>query len=125
MVDDFRKECELARKDLESEREKRLLDITFVGDQCYCLFCAWCNAYKPEIIEGTKSQLDYSKMRKTSYVNSDYFREFCNEIKSFDQKLKDHFIKKYIAEKYLGFEYFIDNTGKEKMRKNKSYKRSQ
>lgn len=116
-MDDFREECRKARLHNEWLKEQREKDIHFVGDQCYSLFCAWCNAYRPEILPGTTSQLDFAKMRTTSYVNPQFFREFCDEQKTFGRQIPDYQIKKFIAEKYFGYEYFTDVDGNEKMRK--------
>lgn len=113
----FEGQIELLHNERMREEERKRYDINYVGDMQYSLFCCWCNAYRAVVVPGIEGTIDMEQMKKTSYVNDKYFREYYKEIVSFKQKLPDDAIKKYIAEKYFGYEYYRDDNGNLRARK--------
>lgn len=111
-VDAFTYSIRQLQLEKQKERERQEFDIEYIGDLEYHLFCAWCNAYRAVLVPGTNGQIDMDKMKETSYVNEQFFKEYCDkELKggSFNRKIPDFQIKKYIAEKYFGYEYTYDH----------------
>lgn len=122
-------------RQMQNERhyreQQKQYDINYVGDLEYSLFCAWCNGFRPVIIPGTETEfehngeimkggkLDIEKMKKTSYVNPQFFKEYCEQEypNGFKRKISDDRIKRYIGEKYFGYEYYTDENGKLRARK--------
>lgn len=122
-------------RQMQNERhyreQQKEYDINYVGDLEYSLFCAWCNGYRPVILPGTETEyvhngeimkggkLDIEKMKKTSYVNPQFFKEYCEQEypNGFKRKISDDRIKRYIGEKFFGYEYYTDENGKLRARK--------
>lgn len=99
---------------IEAENQKYNLEL--VGDREYSLFCVWCNAFKA--ITKTSGVLDMQRMKSEVYTNNRLFREYCKEEPIKDKKdVPSHLIKQYIAEKYLGLEYYRDENDVLRVRK--------
>ena len=127
----FEYQAKMAHEERMREEERKRNDVHYQADLHYSLFCAWCNAFHPEIIPGTgdihKGKIDYKKMQETSYVNPQFFKEYLDVEKSlnlkrgidryFNSNVSDDTLKRVIAETYFGFEYYKDENGELKARK--------
>lgn len=128
---DFEAQIRQMQNERHYREQQKQYDINYVGDLEYSLFCAWCNGFRPVIIPGTETEfehngeimkggkLDIEKMKKTSYVNPQFFKEYCEQEypNGFKRKISDERIKRYIGEKYFGYEYYTDENGKLRARK--------
>lgn len=120
---DVDNEFEAQIRQMQNERhyreQQKLYDINYVGDLEYSLFCAWCNGYRSITIPGSDGKLDMERMQAESYVNPKFFKEYCEQEypKGFKQKISDDRIKRYIGEKYFGYEYYTDENGKLRAKK--------
>lgn len=129
----FEYQAKMAHEERMREEERKRHDVKYQADLHYSLFCAWCNAFHPEIIPGTgdihKGKIDYKKMQETSYINTEFFKEYMEVEREsnlrrgkdtiFNSKVSDDVLKRVIAETYFGFEYYKDENGLLKARKKK------
>lgn len=115
----FEYQINMAHQERLREEERKRYDVRYQADLHYHLFCAWCNAFHPVIVPGTNGKLDIKKMQETSYINTQFFKEYLDEIKTFGSKVSDDTLKRIIAETYFGFEYYKDENGVMKARKKK------
>ena len=97
------------------EAESQRYNLEFVGDREYSLFCVWCNAFKA--ITKPNGALDMPRMKSEVYTNDRLFREYCKEEPIKDKDVPARLIKQYIAEKYLGLEYYRDENDVLRVRK--------
>lgn len=113
----FEDEIRSIRNERLAKEERQRHDPVWQAEFQYSLFCAWCNAYRPEILSGTENKLDIEKMKNTSYINPNFFKDYFDEIGSFKCPVRDDVVKRIIAEKYFGYEYYTDKDGNLKARR--------
>lgn len=97
------------------EQKEDNYDLDKVGQKEYAMFCAWCNAFKA--IKKNDGTIDIDRMKKEAYLNDKYFREYCNTEKISSKYIPSDTIKRYIAERYFGYEYYKDEKGLLRVRK--------
>ena len=119
---DFNAQIRQMQNERHYREQQRENDINYVGDLEYSLFCAWCNAFRDVIVPGTENlggKLDIERMKTESYVNPQFFKEYCEQEypNGFKRKISDERIKRFIGEKYFGYEYYTDDNGKLRARK--------
>lgn len=112
----FEYQALMAHKDRCVEDSYKKYDLDYVAQLEYSKFCVWCNCEKAIIIQGTKAEIDREKMKREVYINPKIFKEYL-KVESFDSVLPDWLIKRKIAEKYFGYEYFKNDKGEWRAKK--------
>lgn len=110
--------CKQIERDRLREEERKEVDLEYVAEQEYTMFRCWCNGYRATCYPGTHT-INFDEMQKSVYNNATFFKEYCETEKKdgFGRKVSDERIKKYLAEKYFGYEYYRDEHGNQRARK--------
>lgn len=83
-----------------NEEENEKSKLLYRAEQTFSIFCAWCLANYPIVVD---DEIDILQTKKEVFTNLELFKEYCVKHKI------DFWIKKTILENHFGLKFKFDN----------------